>query len=279
MGHLSCNFAEGEHSELVGPTACPGAQAEDRHLVKDVVAVLRSVKRKADMQEKLASYVGRLSARDVTVIFKMMYNRQVAVIFYKWVKSQPGFEPHLNLYLAFAHCLMRVQKWVALERLVDEMSENQFPPNARLFAQVIRAASNAGRLQTVENWFNKLTSMGCPFDLVVYSLLITAYGKEAQFDQAYSHFLRLKEEGFVPDGATYCAILSACRKVGNIEMAVKLFKEMQESGTPPDQLAYSIMIDIYGKVGNYEDASRTFQEIQVLLLNLKCWPKLFYFRV
>ena len=141
---------EGEKSESVEPTACTGPQAEDRHLVKDVVTVLRTVKRKADMQEKLASYVGRLSARDVTVVFKMMYNRQVAVMFYKWVKTQPGFEPHLHLYMAFAHCLMRVQKWVALERLVDEMSEKKFPPNARLFALVIRAASNAGRLQTVE---------------------------------------------------------------------------------------------------------------------------------
>lgn len=269
------HLAEGEQREIIESPTWAEAQADYRHLVKDVVAVLRTVNHKVDMQEKLAPYVGKLSARDVIVVFKTMYNRQVAVDFYKWVKSQPGFEPCLDLYMGFAKCLMKVQKWVALEILVDEMSEKNFLPTARLYAQVIYAASTAGRLQTAEKWFNRMKAQGCPCDLVTYNILITAYGREAQFDHAFSHFLQLKEEGFVPDGATYCAILSACRKVGNIEVAVVLFKEMKESCTLPDQVAYSILMDIYGKVGKYDDAFRTFQEMQVLLLNLKPWLRLF----
>lgn len=257
---------EGEHRGSEGPSG--GLEHADlspirRHYVKDVLAVLRTVKTKQEMQEKLCPFVGKLSPRDATVIFKMMYNRQVSVDFYKWVKSQEGFEPHFHLYVAFAHCLMRVQKWVALERLVEEMLENSFPPDIKFYAQVIREAINVGRFQTAENWFVKMRSQGCSPDVIVYNILILEYGKRGHFSEAMKYFGQLKEEGLVPDGGTYCAALSACRKAGDLERGADIIKEMKGAGIELDQVAYSILIDMFGKAGRYEDAAATFRELQV----------------
>lgn len=232
--------------------------------MKDVVAVLRTVKTKKDMSEKLAPFAGKLSMRDVTVIFKMMYNRQLAVDFFKWVKTQSGFEPHFHLYVAFAHCLMRVQKWVALEILVDEMIRNKCPPDTKFYFQVIRACTCAGRIQTAEKWFTKMGIHGCPPDINVYNLLIMELGKKGHFDQALGYFTRFKEAGLVPNGATYCAVLSACRKVGNLDKGCEIIKEMKEARIPLDQVGYSILIDMFGKAGRYEEAAATFQELQVM---------------
>jgi pentatricopeptide repeat protein len=245
-------------------TECAMPEPESHQYVKDVLEVLRSVNHKTEMHIRLAPFVGKLLARDVTVVFKMMYNRQVAVDFYKWVKAQPGFKPNLDLYLAFAHCFLRVQKWIALEILVDEMIENKFPPDARLYAQIMKAASDIGRVHTVEIWFHKMRDHGCPFDLVIFNTLIAAYGKAGHYDQSFTSFLQLKKEGFRPDGATYSAILSACRTAGKVDMGIEIFKEMTSSGFKPDQAAYSILIDIFGKAQRPDEASTTFQQMQVL---------------
>lgn len=242
----------------------PDVSPTDRQYVKDVLAVLRTVKTKQEMTSKLSPFVGKLSPRDTTVIFKMMYNRQVSVDFYKWVKSQPGFEPHFHLYVAFAHCLMRVQKWVALEILVDEMIQNNLSPDLKFYAQVIRAAINAGRFQTAERWFSRMQSQGCTPDTIIYNILILEYGKRGHFSQAMKYFGHLKSEGLVPDGGTYCAALSACRKAGNLEKGVDIVKEMKQAGMKLDQVAYSILIDMFGKAGRFEDAAATFRELQVL---------------
>lgn len=234
-----------------------------RHYVKDVLAVLRTVKTKQEMTEKLSPFVGKLSPRDVTVVFKSMYNRQVSVEFYKWVKSQDGFEPHFHLYVAFAHCLMRVQKWVALEILVDEMIGKNCPPDIKFYALVIKEAINTGRFQTAQHWFSKMKLLGCPPDIVIYNILILEYGKRGNFSQAMKYFSQLKDEGLLPDSGTYCAVLSACRKVGNIDKGNETLKEMREAGIKPDQVAYSILIDMFGKAGRHEDAAATFRELQV----------------
>lgn len=257
---------KGEQSESERVNEAPDhadAAPTGRHHVKDVMAVLRTVKTKKEMKEKLSPFVGKLSPRDATVIFKMMYNRQVSVEFYKWVKSQEGFEPHFHLYVAFAHCLMRVQKWVALEILVDEMIENRLPPDIKFYAQVMREAINAGRFHTAEKWLSRMRSQGCSPDNVIYNILILEYGKRGHFSRAMEYFRELKEEGLVPDGGTYCAALSACRKAGDLERGSEVIKEMKGAGMELDQVAYSILIDMFGKAGRYEDAAATFRELQV----------------
>lgn len=248
--------SEGADHVEVSPTG--------RQYVKDVLAVLRTVRTKQEMTEKLLPFMGKLLPRDMTVIFKMMYNRQVAVEFYKWVKSQEGFEPHFHLYVAFAHCLMRVQKWVALEILVDEMIENKLAPDLKFYAQVIREAINAGRFQTAERWLSRMQLQGCTPDTIIYNILILEYGKRGNFSQAMKYFGQVKSEGLVPDGSTYCAALSACRKAGNLEKGADIVQEMKEAGMKLDQVAYSILIDMYGKAGRFEDAAAQFRELQVL---------------
>lgn len=257
---------KGEQRDPDGVSAAPDhgdASPTGRVHVKDVLAVLRTVRTKEEMNQKLGPFVGKLAPRDATVIFKMMYNRQVSVEFYKWVKSQEGFEPHFHLYVAFAHCLMRVQKWVALEILVDEMIENGLAPDNKFYAQVIREAFNAGRSQTGEKWLARMRAQGCSPDIVIYNILILEYGKRGHFGKAMKYFEEVKEGGLVPDGGTYCAALCACRKAGDLERGSEVIAEMKGAGIQLDQVAYSILIDMFGKAGRYEDAAATFRELQV----------------
>lgn len=242
---------------------CSDKVGNSRHYLKDVSMALRKVKQKADVQKALAPFEGKLSARDATLVFRMIYNRQVAVEFYKWVKLQPGFEPHFHLFMAFANCLLRVQKWVALEVLVDEMVKSKLPPDGRFYAQVIRAAGNTGRFEIVKKWLSRMEVLGCPYDLEVYNALIEAYGRKGQIGRALFFFKQLKSEGLVPDRATYSAMLCACRQAGKVDEGCHLFEEMQKSGVCPDQWSYSILIDMFGKAGRPKDASNMFQEMQV----------------
>lgn len=258
---------EGERRESEGESEEAdelGVSPARRQYVKEVRAVLRTVKTKGEMTEKLSPFVGKMLPQDMTVVFKMMYNRQVAVEFYKWVKSQEGYQPHFHLYVAFAHCLMRVQKWVALEILVNEMIENKMAPDIKFYATVIREAFTASRFQTAEKWFSRIKSEGCAPDTHIYNIMILNYGKRGHFSQAMNYFAQMKGEGLVPTFNTYCAALSACRSAGQIDKGAEIVKEMKEAGMKLDQVAYSILIDMYGKAGRHEEAAATFRELQVL---------------
>jgi len=171
-------------------------------------------------------------------------------------------------------------------RLLLQMKQEGFKPDAFTYTSILNACSSVGSLKWVKQVHSHVLEAGLVSDLRLGNALVHMYAKSGSIDDArqvfdsmekrdvisrtaligglaqhgcgyetLETFRKMNADGVKPDGLSFAAELSACSHAGLVDEGRQLFLVMaQDYGIEPDVVHYSCLVNLLGRAGHLEEA-------------------------
>ncbi|KAG0592855.1 hypothetical protein KC19_1G285400 [Ceratodon purpureus] len=179
-------------------------------------------------------------------------------------------------------------------RLILEMEQDGFKPDAITYLSILNACASAGALEWVKKVHRHALDAGHELDVRVGNALVHMYAKSGSIDdarvvfdrmkvrnvvswtvmigayaehgrghEAYDLFLQMQGEGCEPDAITYLSILNACASAGALEWVKKVHRHALDAGRELDVRVGNALVHMYAKSGSIDDARVVFDRMKV----------------
>ncbi|CAI0403364.1 unnamed protein product [Linum tenue] len=163
------------------------------------------------------------------------------------VLRQDGPGVDTKAALTELHIFADCDEFMAMWRVVEEMTESGFPTTARTFNILICTCAEAGLARrVVERFIQSKTFNYRPFkhsyNAIIYSLLGVRHYR--LIDWVHQKMLG---QGLFPDVLTYNVIMCAKYRLGELGQVWKVVDEMVRNGYSPDFHTYNIILHVLGK--------------------------------
>ncbi|XP_076929027.1 pentatricopeptide repeat-containing protein At1g74750-like [Bidens hawaiensis] len=232
------------------------------HKVESVSQILRQLKWGPAAEEALWSLNCLLDAYQANQVLKQLQDPSVALSFFYWLKRQPGFKHDGHTYTTMVGILGRAKQFGAINKLLDQMVQEGYPPNVVTYNRLIHSYGRANFLNKSLDVFDQMQKEGIEPDRVTYCTLIDIHAKAGYLDVAMGLYQRMQEAGLSPDTFTFSVIINCLGKAGHLDAALKLFYEMVGQGCVPNLVTYNIMIALQAKARNYPIALQLYRDMQ-----------------
>ncbi|KAJ4821580.1 Pentatricopeptide repeat (PPR) superfamily protein [Rhynchospora pubera] len=190
---------------IASPPVCPNASTRgniDRNnspheedvspIVQRITEVVRSDQSGFSMEQRLDQLCLPCDPEIVAMVLKRCFKLcHLALRFFNWVKSRPGFYHSTETYNTMLYIAGDTKKIDLMEWLVEEMEKD-----------------------------------ACQKDIKTWTILIMHYGNTGRVGKALSTFQSMKKSGCEPDYQVYKVILSALCYAEKPELALEFYKEM-----------------------------------------------------
>ncbi|RZC79973.1 hypothetical protein C5167_042552 [Papaver somniferum] len=233
-----------------------------RHAVERVSNILQQCKWGPSAEEALEKLNCSLDPYQANQVLKQLQDHSIAIGFFNWLKSRPGFKHDGHTYTTMVGILGRARKFTYINRLLDEMARDGCLPNVVTYNRLIHSYGRANYLNEALNVFHQMQEVGCEPDRVTYCTLIDIHAKAGYLDVAMDLYERMQLAGLSPDTFTYSVIINCLGKGGHLAAAYKLFCEMVSQGCVPNLVTYNIMIALQAKARNYPCALKIYRDMQ-----------------
>ncbi|CAN0891726.1 Pentatricopeptide repeat-containing protein At3g60050 [Linum grandiflorum] len=208
----------------------------------------------------------------------------------RWAKI--GFK-----FFVWSEC----NEFMAMWKVVDEMTKNGLPTTARTFNILICTCGEAGLARRVVERFiqsktfnyrpykhcynailislRRMVLTGFHPDILTYNVVMCAKYRLGELGEVWRLVDEMVRNGFKPDFHTYNIILhdegidpcvlhyttliDGLSRAGNIEACEWFFDEMTTSGCYPDVVCYTVVITGYVVAGEFEKARALFDDMIV----------------
>lgn len=213
------------------------------------------------------------------VLQKQRSNWQVALAFFNWAATLPGYAHGSRAYTEMLDILGRMKKVRHMRQLFDEIPEErrQVVVTNKMFAVLLNRYAGAHKVQEAIEVFYLRKDYGFELDLVGFQILLMSLCRYKHVEEAEALFREKKDEfphvtkswniilnGWCVKGSlrdaqriwndiiaskverdlfTFGTFINALAKNGRISAAVKLFKQMWEKGINPDVAICNCIID------------------------------------
>ncbi|CAN1158817.1 Pentatricopeptide repeat-containing protein At1g55630 [Linum perenne] len=223
--------------------------------------------------------------------------------FFVWSGQQENYRHSTNSYNLIMKIFANCDEFMAMWRLVEEMTDNGFPTTARTFNILILTCREAGLARRVVDRFvqsktfnyrpfkhsynailysllgvrhygliewlyQKMLAQGLHPDVLTYNVVMCAKYRMGELGDVWRLVDEMVRNGFSPDFHTYNIILHALGKANKPLAAHKLLNHMREEGIDPCVLHYTTLMDGLSKAGNLEACEGFFDE----MMKNGCWP-------
>ncbi|XP_071731629.1 pentatricopeptide repeat-containing protein At1g74750-like [Rutidosis leptorrhynchoides] len=232
------------------------------HVVESVSQILRHLKWGPAAEEALWNLNCSLDAYQANQVLKQLQDPSVALSFFYWLKKQPGFKHDGHTYTTMVGILGRAKQFGAINKLLDQMVQDGYPPNVVTYNRLIHSYGRANFLNKSLDVFEQMQREGIKPDRVTYCTLIDIHAKAGYLDVAMGMYQRMQEAGLSPDTFTFSVIINCLGKAGHLDAALKLFYEMVNQGCVPNLVTYNIMIALQAKARNYPIALQLYRDMQ-----------------
>ncbi|MFS7971940.1 putative Smr domain, tetratricopeptide-like helical domain superfamily, Smr domain superfamily [Helianthus anomalus] len=232
------------------------------HKVESVSQILRQLKWGPAAEEALWNLNCLLDAYQANQVLKQLQDPSVALSFFYWLKRQPGFKHDGHTYTTMVGILGRAKQFGAINKLLDQMVQDGYPPNVVTYNRLIHSYGRANFLNKSLEVFHQMQKEGIEPDRVTYCTLIDIHAKAGYLDVAMGMYQRMQEAGLSPDTFTFSVIINCLGKAGHLDAALKLFYEMVSQGCVPNLVTYNIMIALQAKARNYPIALQLYRDMQ-----------------
>ena len=158
-----------------------------------------------------------------------------------------------------------------IERVKDEISENDLKPNDITYNTMIDACVKSNNINKAFDFFEEMKkASNIKPDIFTYSTLIKglkrpdSLGEEGvNLEKVFKIFQEIKLSKSVKiDEVIYNCVIDACFKFGNYQKAVFLYDDMIKSDIKPSNVTYGIMIKGYGQYKNLSDALKSYEKMK-----------------
>lgn len=232
------------------------------HLVDRVSNILRQHKWGPRTEDTLRKLNCSIDAYQANQILKQILDSSVALKFFYWLRSQPGFKHDGHSYTTMIGILGRAKEFGIINRLLEQMTLDGCQPNVVTFNRIIHSYGRANYLKEAVDVYKQMQKEGCVPDRVTYCTLIDIHAKAGYLDFAMHMYGKMQEAGISADTFTYSVIINCLGKAGHLDVADKLFSEMVRNGCDPNIVTYNIMIALNAKARKYPRALQIYRKMQ-----------------
>lgn len=246
-----------------------------------VLKVLKSTSAdNADLSGALHQFAVHMDEDIILMVLqKQRSNWQVALAFFNWAATLPGYAHGSRAYTEMLDILGRMKKVRHMRQLFDEIPEErrQVVVTNKMFAVLLNRYAGAHKVQEAIEVFYLRKDYGFELDLVGFQILMMSLCRYKHVEEAEALFREKKDEfphvtkswniilnGWCVKGSlrdaqriwndiiaskverdlfTFGTFINALAKNGRISAAVKLFKQMWEKGINPDVAICNCIID------------------------------------
>ncbi|CAN1180653.1 Pentatricopeptide repeat-containing protein At1g55630 [Linum perenne] len=167
--------------------------------------------------------------------------------FFVWSGNQPNYRHSTSSYNLMVKLLAECNEFMAMWRVVDEMTEKGLPTTARTFNILICTCGEAGLARrVVERFIRSKTFNYRPFKHSHNAILCALLGVRHYKLIDWVH-RRMLCSGFHPDILTYNVVMCAKYRLGELGEVWRLVDEMVNYGFAPDFHTYNIILHVLGK--------------------------------
>uniref|UniRef100_A0A804R1T0 PROP1-like PPR domain-containing protein n=2 Tax=Zea mays TaxID=4577 RepID=A0A804R1T0_MAIZE len=234
-----------------------------RHVVAAVRAVRATASRpSADMRQAMASFVTRLTFREMCVVLREQRGWRQARDFFAWMKLQLCYEPSVVAYTVLLRLYGRVGKVKLAEETFLEMLQVGCEPDAVACGTLLCAYARWGRHEDMMLFYSAVRGRGLVPPISVYNYMISSLQKQKLHGKVIHVWKQMLEAGAPPNQFTYTVVIGSLVKEDLLEEAVDLFGEMRRRRFVPEEATYSLLISASSRHGKGEQALRLFEEMK-----------------
>ncbi|KAL5227964.1 hypothetical protein ABZP36_016229 [Zizania latifolia] len=241
---------------------CHASASDDSKDVhaSEIVKALKS----SDGDGKLSKALGQFTdAMDEDVVLmvlrKQRSNWQVALSFFNWAASLPGYVHGSRAYTEMLDILGRMKKIRLMRQLFDEIPEERRGSvvTNKMFAVLLNRYAGAHKVQDAIDVFYRRKNYGFELDLVGFQILLMSLCRYKHVEEAEALFLQKKDE-FPPVIKSWNIILNGWCVKGSLADAKRVWNTIIESQLKPDLFTYGTFINSLTKSGKISTAVKLF---------------------
>ncbi|KAF8413956.1 hypothetical protein HHK36_001953 [Tetracentron sinense] len=241
-------------------------------------SILRSLETENDIDKTLNLWVGKLNAKEQTVILKEQRDWGRVLHVFRWMKSQKEYLPNVIHYNVVLRVLGRAQKWDELRLCWIEMAKDGVFPTNNTYGMLVDVYGKAGLVKEALLWLKHMRLRGLFPDEVTMNTVVRVLKESGEFDRADRFFKDWCIGRVELDDLDLDSIADSGSGSAPISLKHFLSTELFKAGgrIPPSKTSavaensiqkprltatYNTLIDLYGKAGRLKDASTTFSEM------------------
>ncbi|PQM41223.1 pentatricopeptide repeat-containing protein [Prunus yedoensis var. nudiflora] len=238
-----------------------------RHVVaaiKHVRALSEKAEGQYDMRTVMASFVGKLSFREMCVVLKEQKGwRQVRDLF-SWMKLQLSYRPSVIVYTIVLRVYGQVGKIKLAEQTFLEMLESGCEPDEVACGTMLCTYARWGRHKAMLAFYSTVQEREILLSVAVYNFMLSSLQKKSLHGKVIEIWRQMVDIGVVPNKFTYTVVICSLIKEGLHDEALKNFIELKNAGFVPEEATYSLLISLSTKSGKYNEALRLYEDMRSL---------------
>ncbi|RWW70052.1 hypothetical protein BHE74_00022303 [Ensete ventricosum] len=246
----------------------------DGHLYgKHVVAAIRKVRALAarpegsyDMREVMASFVTKLSFREMCVVLKEQRGWRQVRDFFAWMKLQLCYRPSVIVYTIVLRIYGQVGKIKLAEQIFLEMLEAGCEPDEVACGTMLCAYARWGRHKDMMLFYSAVRRRDILPSVAVFNFMISSLQKRKLHVKVIQLWKQMLDDAVEPNRFTYTIIISSYAKENLVDDAFDAFRKMKKAGFPPEEATYSLLITLSVKHGKGDDALQLYEEMKTLAI-------------
>ncbi|KAG2708944.1 hypothetical protein I3760_05G217200 [Carya illinoinensis] len=234
-----------------------------------VVAAIRHVRTLAergeggyDMRQVMASFVGKLSYREMCAVLKEQKGWRQARDFFAWMKLQLSYRPSVIVYTIVLRIYGQVGKIKLAEETFLEMLEAGCEPDEVACGTMLCTYARWGRHKAMLSFFSAVQERGITLSVSVFNFMMSSLQKKSLHGKVVEIWRQMVDKRVAPNSFTYTVVISSLVKQGLHEEAFRTFTEMKDVGFVPEEVTYSLLISLSTKSGSRDKALRLYEDMR-----------------
>ncbi|XP_042416551.1 pentatricopeptide repeat-containing protein At1g74750-like isoform X2 [Zingiber officinale] len=247
----------------VGSYPSANRKAKSGYVIDLYRQTLQQLKWGSTAKEALNNLQHKINPYQANQVLKSLNDHFMALEFFKWLRSQPGFRHDGHTYTTMIGILGHARQFAAMRRVIEEMAADGCQPTKVTYNRLIHVYGRANYLDEVVKVFLEMQKFGHRPDQVTYCTLIDIYAKAGHLEVALDLYQKMQEEGISLDTYTCTTMVNCFAKSDHLSDAFNMFHEMNGRGCEPSLVTYNIMIHLHAKRKNYPKVVKLYKEMQV----------------
>ncbi|EXB29163.1 hypothetical protein L484_019688 [Morus notabilis] len=236
-----------------------------RHVVAAVRRV-RALSQRAegeyDMRMVMASFVGKLSFREMCVVLKEQKGWKQGRDFFSWMKLQLSYRPSVIVYTILLRIYGQVGKIKLAEETFLEMLEVGCEPDEVACGTMICSYARWGRHKAMLSFYSAIRERGIIVSVAVFNFMLSSLQKKSLHGNVIEVWSQMVEQRVVPNNFTYTVVIGSLVREGCYEEALRVFDELRSVGMVPEEVTYSQLISLSTKNGKWDQALKLYEDMK-----------------
>ncbi|KAK7400041.1 hypothetical protein VNO78_11240 [Psophocarpus tetragonolobus] len=230
--------------------------------IKKVRSLSQKVDGDYDMRMEMASFVGKLSFKEMCVVLKEQKGWRQVSDFFAWMKLQLSYRPSVIVYTIVLRLYGQVGKLKLAEELFLEMLDAGCEPDHVACGTMLCSYARWGRHKAMLSFYSALKQRPIILSVPVFNFMLSSLQKKSLHSQVVHVWRDMLQIGVTPNNFTYTVAITSLLKIGLHQDAFDTFDQMRSNGVVPEEVTYSLLINLNAKSGNRDQVQRLYEDMR-----------------